>query len=411
MNCIENKVGKAIKQEEVLQIIRDLVKIPSHWAQEKREIPIANHLKSLFESEGIDVYLQKVVDGRSNVIATLKGTGEGPSLMFNGHIDTVPPFGMDRPFDAIVQGNKLYGRGSVDMKSGVGTMAYALIILKRLGVKLKGDVIFAGVIDEDAAGSAGSRYIVEHGPLTDYAIVTEPTKFEPVTAHKGMDDFEIIFKGKSVHSSVPEKGINAIYAAADFVNKIEKNLIPRYNEIKHPLVGSPTINVGLIQGSAQANKPFLMGESETFSGIVPDVCHVYLDVRWTPNQTIEQVKRDIENIAQEVAHIRPKVDIKIKYIPRPRPAMEINPNNELVTVVQNNIKKVTGNLPSVKGETFWADSGLLYGLANIPTLMFGPGDIGVAHTDHEFIEIDSLAAATEVYVRSAIDICGIEKNN
>ncbi|MCM3760436.1 M20 family metallopeptidase [Alkalihalobacillus oceani] len=398
-----------IKIEEVLQIIRDLIRIPSHWADQKREIPIANHLKELFESEGIDVYLQEVVDGRANVIATLKGTGEGPSLMFNGHIDTVPPFGMENPFDAKLKGNKLYGRGSADMKSGIGTMAYALIVLKRLGVSLKGDAIFTGVIDEDAAGSAGARYIAKNGPITDYAIVTEPTKCLPVTAHKGMDDFEIIFKGKSVHSSVPGNGINAIYPAADFIGQIEHKLIPQYNEITHPLVGSPTINVGLIQGSAKANKPFLLGQTETFSGIVPDICNVYLDVRWTPNQTIEQVKQDIEMLAREVSLRHDGVDVQVNYIPRPRPAMEINKEDRLVLAVQENVQKITGKRPEVSGETFWADSGILNGIAGIPTLMFGPGDIGVAHSDNEFIEIDDLTLATEVYIRTALEICGVVK--
>lgn len=409
MNDLKNVINELVKHDEVLEIVRDLVKIPSHWAQEEREIPIANHLKDFFDSEGIDVYLQEVIDGRPNVIATLKGTGEGPSLMFNGHIDTVPPFGMKDPFKAILKGNRLYGRGAVDMKSGVGTMAYALVILKRLGIKLKGDVVFAGVIDEDAAGSAGTRHIVEHGPKTDYAIVTEPTKFKPIVAHKGMDDFEIVFKGKSVHSSVTHKGINAIYAAADFVNRVEKQLIPKYNNIKHPLLDPPTINVGLIQGSAKANEPFLLGESETFSGIVPDLCRVYLDVRWTPNQTIEQVKHDIEKLAEEVGKERTDVYVEVKYIPRPRPAMEIASNNELVTTVQRNVQQITGHMPTVGGETFWADSGLLCNLANIPTLMFGPGDISTAHSDHEFIEVNDLASATKVYVLTALDICGVEK--
>jgi len=405
----KNIINQAINEAEVLEIVRDLVKIPSHWAQEKREIPIANHLNDLFESEGIDVYLQEVIDGRSNVIATLKGTGEGPSLMFNGHIDTVPPFGMEHPFDAIVKENKLYGRGAVDMKSGVGTMAYALIILKRLGIKLKGDVVFAGVIDEDAAGSAGARYIVEHGPITDYAIVTEPTKFRTAAAHKGMVEFEIAFKGRSVHSSVPDKGVNAIYAAADFVSKVEQKLIPKYNEIKHPLLDSPTINVGLIQGCAQANKVFLLGKSETFAGIVPDICNVYVDIRNTPNQTVEQIQVDFEDLARQVVSTRNDVEVIVNYIPRVHPAMEIDVNNELVVTVQNNIKKVTGNMPSVGGETYWADSGLLSGIAKIPTLVFGPGDIGTAHSDHEYIEIDQLANATKVYVLTAMDICGVSE--
>lgn len=408
MDHIQDKMNQMIKEQEILDLIRNLIKIPSHWAQSEREKPISNYLKSLFESEGIEVYLQEVIDGRSNVIATLHGTSNGPSLMFNGHIDTVPPFGMEKPFDAELRGNRLYGRGSVDMKSGIGTMAFALIMLKRMGIKLKGDVVFAGVIDEDAAGSAGARYIVENGPITDYAIVTEPTKFLPVVAHKGMEDFEIVFTGKSVHSSVPQKGVNAICAAAHFVQELEQVLIPRYEKMRHPLLGSPTINVGLIKGSAQANEPFLVGESDTFAGIVPDVCRVYLDIRYIPGQTIEQMQNEIEKIAEKVVLQRSGVSAKVNYIPRPRPALDLEVDHTLVKTVQESIYEVTGQRPAPVGETFWADSGLLSGLARIPTIMFGPGDISAAHSDNEFIEIDRLADAVKVYMLSAIKLCGYD---
>jgi acetylornithine deacetylase/succinyl-diaminopimelate desuccinylase family protein len=405
-----HKVFKeAINEDEVLQIVRKLVKTESHWAYEEREKPIANVLKHLFEDEGIDVYLQEVIDGRPNVIATLHGSGGGNSLMFNGHIDTVPPFGMDAPFEAEVKDGKLFGRGSADMKSGVGTMAYALIILHRLGIKLKGDLVFAGVIDEDAAGSAGTRYIVDYGPKTDYAIVGEPTLLHPVTAHKGCDYFEVTFGGKSVHSSVPENGVNAVVAAADFITKVEKILIPEYKNIRHPLVGSPTINVGLVQGSALGNVPFLLGESPTFAGTIPDLCKVYIDVRWTPNQTIEGVTDDIRRIAELVMVDRPDVSIKVDYIPMSRPAMEIDADHKLVETMKGHISSVLGKEQSIRGETYWGDSGLLYGLAGIPTLMFGPGDIGCAHSDNEFIDISQLIPAVLTYLLTAIDVCGVEE--
>jgi acetylornithine deacetylase/succinyl-diaminopimelate desuccinylase len=405
----KEKIRSVIDGGEVLELVRKLVQTPSHWAQEEREKPIARLLKSLFDQEGIEAELQEVVDGRPNVIATLKGSGDGPSLMFNGHIDTVPPFGMEDPFSARVENGQLHGRGSADMKSGVGTMAYALIVLKRLGIRLKGDLVFAGVIDEDAAGSAGTRHVVAHGPHTDYAIVGEPTLLYPVTAHKGIDYFEIVFKGKSVHSSVPWNGVNAILAAAEFIGKVEKELIPRYREIVHPLVGTPTVNVGLVQGSAQGNMPFLLGQSPTFAGTVPDLCKVYIDVRWTPNQTIEKVTEDIANLAHAVQQARPDVQVETHYIPMPRPAMEIEASHPLVRTLQAHIREVLGEDREVRGETYWGDSGLLYGIGGIPTLMFGPGDIGCAHSDHESIDVSQLVPAVLIYCLTAMDICGFEE--
>jgi succinyl-diaminopimelate desuccinylase len=406
---IHQRVLKAVDKDEVLSIVQKLVSIPSHWAQQDREKPIATWLKNYFVSEGIEAYLQEVKDGRSNVIATLKGNGSGPSLMFNGHIDTVPPFGMLKPFDCLIKNGCLYGRGTADMKSGVGAMAYALVVLNRLGIQMQGDVVFAGVIDEDAAGSAGTRYLVEHGPKTDFAIVGEPTLLHPVIAHKGIDYFEIIFLGKSVHSSVPGNGVNAIYAATDFVNRVERQLIPRYSKLIHSLVGAPTVNVGLIQGFAKANKTYLLGMSETFSGTVPDVCRVYVDIRWTPNQNLEQISCDIKEMAIEVANMRSGINVEVNYIPLPRPAMEINADNLLVKTVAYSLEKVLGSSLPVKGETYWGDSGLLYGLAGIPTIMFGPGDISCAHSDHECVEISQLESAVLVYALTALNICGVSE--
>lgn len=341
------------------------------------------------------------------MIASIGGAGEGKDLMFNGHIDTVPPFGMNAPFDAEVRDGKLFGRGSTDMKSGVGAMVYSLIILKRLGIQLKGKLVFAGVIDEDAAGSAGTRYVVEHGPRTDLAIVGEPTKLFPVIAHKGCDYFEDTFHGKSVHSSVPENGSNAIFAAADFIERIENTLIPEYNAKHHDLVGSPTINAGLIQGGAHSNIPFLLGGTPTFLATIPDLCKVYLDVRWTPDQTIQEVTDDIKKIIDEVKSNRSDISADIQYYKdMARPAMEISDKNKLVKSVQKHISKILNESKLPKGETFWADSGLLYDTAGIPTLIFGPGDIKRAHSDNEFINISDLVPAVKTYIKTALDICG-----
>ncbi len=327
--------------------------------------------------------------------------------MFNGHIDTVPPFGMKNPFEAIVKKGKLFGRGSADMKSGVGAMAYALVIIKRLKLKLKGDLIFAGVIDEDASGSAGTRYVIEHGPKTDFAIVGEPTLLYPVITHKGIDYFEVKYIGKSAHSSIPEKGANAIFAAAEFVTRLEKELSKQYRNISHPLLTPPTVNAGLIQGYAQANKPYLLGQSKTFAGIVPDICSIIVDIRWVPDQSLEEVTKTITALAQDTATKRDGIRVEVKPAMPPHPAMEIDAESPLVKALDKSIQKVTGDRKTIRGENYWGDSGLLSTLGHIPTVMFGPGDIRYAHSDDEFIEIDQLAPAAKIYALTALNICGI----
>ncbi|MFB4168268.1 M20 family metallopeptidase [Virgibacillus sp. JSM 102003] len=404
---LKSSIVEGVDSDELLEIVKKLISIPSHLAFEKRESLVASYLHELFKSEGIDSYLQEVTDGRPNVIAKLNGTQQGSSLMLNGHIDTVPTFGMENPFSPIMREGKLYGRGSTDMKSGVGAMAYALIVLNRLGVKLQGDLVFAGVIDEEASGSAGTHYLVENGPKTDLAIVGEPTQLHPVVAHKGCDYFEVTFTGRSVHSSVPENGANAAFAGGHFMQKIEEELIPKYKNMVHPLVGAPTVNVDMIQGSSQGNMPFLMGESSGFSGIVADVCRVYIDIRWTPHQSAEGITQDIEEIAQFVKQARIGINAEVKHI-LPHPAMEIDPEHTLVQSVQGNIKKTLGKEKSIQGATYWGDSGLLYELANIPSLLFGPGDIGCAHSDNEYIDASHITPAAIIYALTAVDICGVK---
>lgn len=402
---MKNKIKEMISQEELIKITADLVRIPSHSETPGREAAIANYLYKLFCDEGIDAELQVVKNNTPNVIATLKGTGGGKSFMLNGHVDTVPPLGMDKPFEAEIRDGVLYGRGACDMKAGVASMAYTLILLKRLGVKLRGDLMFCGVIEEDAATSDGSRFVVKNGPHADFGIVGEPTELKVVTAHKGIDYFHIKVNGRAAHSSKSENGANAIYAAAEVISKIETELIPQYNYLVHPLVGPPKVNVGLIQGSASSNKAFLLGNADTFAGTVPDACDIYLDIRWTPHQSVDTIIRDLAELCEKVE--RDGVTVEVAYIPLPRPAMEVSGDNALVKALCANLEGITGTKEEPSSAGFWTDAGLFYGLLDMPTVVCGPGNIAFAHGPDEQINIDELPKAVMLYAHTAMDICGV----
>ncbi|QQK78871.1 M20 family metallopeptidase [Salicibibacter cibi] len=402
---LREKIRTAIDSDELMDIVRKLISIPSHTGLEEKEKNVAQYLYELFKSEGIDVYLQEVFDGRSNVIATLKGSSNGRSLMLNGHIDTVPPLSMESPFTPIERDGKLYGRGSADMKSGVATMVYALIVLNRLGIELNGELVFAGVIDEESSRSAGTNFIVENGPKTDLAIVGEPTSLHPVVAHKGITYFEVSFTGEAVHSSVPENGANAINAAADFIKRAEEELVPKYKKMNHPYVGAPTVTMNLIQGGSKGNMPYLSDPNFAIAGTVADTCSVYIDIRWTPYQSSDNIQKDVEEIAKFIEKKRPKINVEVKPI-LPHPAMEIKSDHVLVRSVQSNLRDELKKEKKITGATYWGDSGLLSDLSNIPTLLFGPGDIGCAHSDNEFIDIKHIEPAAIVYALTALEMCG-----
>lgn len=405
---MKKELETVFDEKELLDIAQSLVRIDSSTSCPARERNTAGWLLDLFKREGIPCHLQEIEDGRGNVIAVLKGNGTKKSLMLNGHMDTVPPGQMENPFSASVTDGQLWGRGAADMKGGLAAMAYALILLHRMEIPLGGDVIFAGVIDEEAAKSTGSRYIAEHGPKTAYAIVGEPTMLHPVTAHKGIDYFSVSFSGRAAHSSEPENGVNAVYAAAEYVLAVKNELIPEYSSKVHPLVGRPTVNVGLISGCAGANRGFLDGSAPAFAGIVPDQCTVWLDIRWIPGQTVEGILEDLQNLRPSLEKKYPGLSIKAEYIPLPRPAMELPSGDPLVLAVTGQVKNYAPDSAGIQGAGYFADSGILSGVGGIPSMILGPGNIGSAHAADERIEIGQIVNAAKIYAKTAEKICGIE---
>jgi peptidase, argE/dapE family len=399
------EIRKYINREELLKLTQDLIRIPSHTVYENREKEVAAYIADILEREGIEYCFQSADGDRCNVLATIRGNGTGKSLMLNGHMDTVPVAGMDDPFNPVIVDGNMYGRGSSDMKSGLAAMLYAVLTVHRMKVPLNGDLVLAGVIDEEAAKSTGSRVIAEKGPITDYAIIGEPSSLYPIIAHKGIDYFQIDFHGKAAHSSRPENGANAIYAAADFISAVKAVLIPEFDNLSHPYLGKPTINVGLMCGSAEINKPFLLQQSETFAGVVPDEASVFIDVRWIPGQSIPQIQSQLQALADSILPKNPGISAEVNYIPLPRPAMEISPEEALPQAILESISQVSPETAEFKGLSGFMDSGILYGVAGILSMVFGPGDLSVAHGINEKVEVEQIIKAAQIYTKTALDIC------
>jgi acetylornithine deacetylase/succinyl-diaminopimelate desuccinylase len=227
-------------EEELISLTRNLIQIPSHKDARGREKSVAEYIYVFCESNGIDAELQPVEGERCNVLAYLRGDGSGRTLMLNGHTDTVPPYNMTvDPFGAEVVNGEIFGRGAVDMKGALASMLVSMLAIKRSGRRLRGNVIFSGVIGEEEK-SEGTEYIVKSGLKADGAIVGEPSNYEYAIGHRGLEWLEIIIKGKAAHGGVPNLGINAIEKAAVLIERIKKNLYPklesRYNEYMGPSV-------------------------------------------------------------------------------------------------------------------------------------------------------------------------------
>ena len=403
----ENKypISEYLNSKELLGILADMIRIPSHMGYSRRECDMVDYIASICRKEGIEYRLQPADGERCNIIAVIRGNGSGKSLMFNGHTDTVPVAGMDAPYNAVIRDGYMYGRGTTDMKGGLAAMLYSLILIKRMGIELDGDLVFAGVIDEEAAKSTGSRVVAEQGSITDYAIVGEPTALHPVTAQKGIDYFQTSFTGKATHSSQPWNGANAIYAAADYIKALRGGLARKYEAMEHEKLGCATINVGLISGSAEINKDFLLGNSETFAGVVPDRADVYADVRWLPCQSVPEIQLQLEQLLPDVLAANPGVSASVTYIPLPRPAMEISDDELLAQAVLKNVRAVSPETAVPQGFFGFTDAGILYGIGKIKSMVFGPGDISVAHSTDERVCVEEVVKAAEIYTQTALDIC------
>lgn len=252
---------------ELIELTSELVSIRSENPPgEQKEI--GKFLESKMKEIGLQTESYELEPGKPNIVGTLVGKNPKPVLMFNGHVDTVPVGDTARwrsdPFEGVVRDSKLYGRGAADMKGGLAAMIHAVRNIAESETGLKGTVLVACVVDEEVTGY-GTKSLVEKGYTADFAIVGEPTELSVLTAHKGVLEFNVTTTGISAHASTPRKGLNAIYKMGNVLRAIEKNL-DELERTSHPLVGSPSINVGKIHGGVASN-------------VVPERCEIAVERR------------------------------------------------------------------------------------------------------------------------------------
>ncbi|MTI68362.1 MAG: M20 family metallopeptidase [Firmicutes bacterium] len=398
---ITEKLKSLVTEEEVINLIKNLVKIPSYPGIKEQETLVAKYINELFNKENITSEVIPVINGRSNVIAKIKGTGKGKTLLLTGHMDTVPPYTMPGdPFKVSIKNGKLLGRGVVDMKGPLACMIMAMIAIKRSGIKLKGDVIFAGVIDEEEK-SEGTIALLENGIKADGAIVGEPTEMNICIAHRGLEWLNLNFKGKAVHGGKQDEGINAILKASNFIQRVEKELIPKLQERKHPVAGNSTMNYGLIKGGTQPST-------------VAGDCILKIDRRWIPGEKYKKVIEEYENIIDDLKNEDDTFNCSLKVMDESlmkegyvHEAMEIDKNHPLIEIISTATESIINKKPEKTYFPAWSDGGLLSTYGNIPTIIFAPGDLETAHSDNECIKIKELYPSTLIYALATIKFCSI----
>jgi len=300
------------------------------------------------------------------------------------------------PFTPKVDGGRLYGRGSLDMKGGLGAMAMTLVGFRRAKAKLEGDLYLAAVVGEELK-SDGTEDIVLHGPRADMAIVGEPTGLEIQPSHRGLEWLEVHFYGKAAHGGQADKGVNAITMAAKFVRAVEEDLKPRLALRKSKYTLPATINLGVITGGQQPSS-------------VADHCMIKLDRRWIPEEKVQQVFEEIYDIFDKLKREDSRFKAKLTRDPANMLTMTHVPNvvstsHPLVKSLERSVRSVTGKPPKVTSFWGWTDAALLTHFAKMPTVVFGPGGAG-AHARIEYVLTEDLVKCTHVYSQVALDICG-----
>ena len=382
----------------VTELLCDLIAIPSVnpmgrdlSGPEYFETRLSEYLVRFFETLGVPHESIEVVPGRSNVIARFDPPGGTTTLLLDAHQDTVPVDGMTiPPFEPSVSEGRVWGRGASDVKGGLASMLWAFARLVREQPAGAASVIMSCSCDEEQTTlgitdlctyweNPGRSKLVTTRP--DGAVIAEPTLLDVVVAHRGATRFRIVTGGRACHSSDPTQGISAIYRMGKVLAALEEyaDILPGQRD-PHPLCGPSTISVGRIYGGASVN-------------VVPDECAIEIDRRIIPGEDHEEALARIREFLDgrlefEVTYEEPWLN---------GPTLDDDDNGWLSSSLLEVIEEVDGAHQGV---------GVPYGThasrtcrGGVPSVVFGPGSIAQAHTKDEWIEIDQLEKAAEVYFR------------
>lgn len=379
----------------IASLLADLVKLPSvnpMGRPAKPEISLehrmTDYLEAYFKNLGVPYERQTVAAGRDNIVARYE-SGPGPTLVFEVHQDTVPVDNMTiEPFAARVEGNKMYGRGAVDIKGGMAAMLTAFARLHRERPKGAANVLMACTVDEEHT-FLGVQELVKRGLKTvmkaDYAIVAEPTNLNIVNAHKGVVRWFLSTTGRSCHSSKPENGVNAIYRMARVVTGIEKYAKELSSTIVCPILGPATISVGIINGGASVNT-------------VPDRCTIEIDRRAVGGEKPADIPRQLLDYLRLVEGIDFPIEMTPCWIAEP--ALLPAGSEEIAARLGRAIDQVRGS-HKVHAVPFGTDAATI-AWSGVPAVIFGPGDIAQAHTCDEWVPLDEVEQAAEILYRAAL---------
>jgi len=380
----------AIPRGDAVSLARALIKIDSRNPTLAPDSPgegeCARFLASVLDDWGFSVEVLESIPDRPNVIARV-GPADAPALMLNGHLDVVGVEGMvHQPFDAELRGNRIYGRGSADMKGGIAAMCAAASDVADTACDRQ--ILVTAVVDEEY-DSLGMRTLISAGLRANAAIITEPTRLSICPAHRGFVWMEAAFKGKAAHGSRYDIGVDAITHAGLVLADLDKLEKTRDSGPRHPLLGRGSLHASTIRGGVGLST-------------YPEECILAIERRTLPGESSQKALKEITDAFAAVRANHPQLQARVTLTTAQLPS-DVPIDSAVVERLRGAMERE--DVPvKIEGLSAWTDAALL-NEAGVPTICFGPGDIALAHAAEEFVQVEEIDVAKRVLTRVVREWC------
>jgi len=422
-NAIKERILAAVdaRSLEMIAFLTDIVRIPSVTGS---EAGVQSHIAEVMTTLGLTVdvwepdvdemapyalHIGKIdsFQDRPNVVGVHKGSGRGRSLILNAHIDVVDAGDPERwshpPYAAETVDGLLYGRGSCDMKSGLASNLFALIAVLDAGIELGGDVIVESVISEEDGG-AGTLAAILRGYRADAAIITEPTALSVITAHCGSLVFRLHVPGRSAHGAVRDKGVSAIEKFS-YLHRVLLDFEAQRNaEIDHPMFAGIQNKIPISIGVVRAGE---------WASSVPESLIAEGRAGLVPGETIEGFCKAFVEVVDAAADADP-------WLRENRPTVEwfggqfepaeVAIDSEIACLTFDAHQMASGNTTRFAAATYGADMRHFVNFAGIPCVMYGAGDVRLAHYTDENVPLHETIAVAKTLALAIANWCGVGLN-
>ena len=373
----------------VLELLQGLIAIPSvnpTLAPEESdgEAALASYARDWMMEHDVEAWLEDAAPGRPNAVGAV-GSGDGPTLALCGHIDTVSARGMTiAPYEPRREAERVYGRGSYDMKGGVAAVMAAVASLK--DEDLDGRVLAALVVDEEYASIGADDFVARHE--ADACVVTEPTEGKLILTHKGFVWAELVTLGQAAHGSRWDLGVSAIGRMGRIVAALERFDVEELRSRTDPRLGPASLHCSLIEGGVGV------------STYAPE-CRLQVERRTLPGETLDQV-------AEELSHVVTSIGEEATVNPYfHRSALACDRDAPIARFVREAAAAMTGTAPEESGVAYWTDAAV-FDAVGTPALLYGPAGEG-AHAAVEWVNLDSVVSCARVLREVALRFCRADR--